>query len=305
MLQIGETFARFDGALVDLAPWALPFREALYRPQTDPAAAAGFRAARAGATLARWNAGPKAWRQWTQRIAGLEARFAHEEEAARFLGLICFADFSEQRFAWVDFGTLELPFGGSFAGAVFAGDAWFADARFRGPVDFHSAQFFSDVSFENSRFEGPADFRDAIFLKSARFISICACRSTSFRDAEFCADVWFRYSRFRSTLDFARARVGGEAGFGDCLYLGDADFSQAEFLDNAGFEQSVFAGKVSFARTSFARYARFERSSFQERPRFDGARFLGPSHFHDTIMPVAESPVAEQIRTIEHRLRRP
>jgi len=127
----------------------------------------------------------------------------------------------------------------------------------------------------------------------------------TFRGAEFCKDIWFRYSQFFGPLDFARVRIGGEAGFGNCLYAQDIDFSDVAFADNAGFEQSKFAGKVSFARASFGRHARFEGASFREKPSFAAARFLGTHHFDDTSMPAVESPIAGQIEAIERGLRQP
>ncbi len=175
MLHVIKSPARAFDMIIDAEPWAVPYREALRgrlnEPSGTPAddrgtpAIEGFEAARRRASIARWDAGADTWRRWTQRIGALRARFQREVGAERLLAWLGFADFSDHCFAdAVDFGTLELPAGVSFARASFAGDAWFADLHFHGRADFQAAQFLSRASFENSRFERNADFRHVVFF---------------------------------------------------------------------------------------------------------------------------------------------
>lgn len=261
MLHVFKDAAHVVDVIGSAVPWILPYREPLRHLLADrscfgasadgePCSAIhGLQAARRAATLTCWGAGPEAWRQWSAAIVALRARFHRDPGADRLLSWLAYADFSDHSFVQsVDFGTLELPGGGSFARTTFAGDAWFSDVNFCGRVDFCGTRFLSAASFENSRFAGGADFRDVVFLQSARFTSSSAHRDMTFRDAEFCKDAWFRYSQFFGPLDFPKARIGGEAGFGNCLYAQDVDFSHVEFRDNAGFEQSTFGQGLVRAR---------------------------------------------------------
>ena len=218
MPHVIQSPARVLDVIIDAEPWAIPYREDLRRLLTEPAVTSSehrsvrFEAARTQATIARWNAGADAWRAWTEKIGALRARFQCETGADRVFASLGLADFSDHCFQdCVNFGTLEFPFGVSFARANFADDTWLADVHFGGRTDFCGAQFLSCVSFEKSRFEGDADFRDAVFLQGARFTSVCAGEGMTFRDAlNRCLVPLFaipRTARFFESAGWRRSRI--------------------------------------------------------------------------------------------------
>lgn len=175
--------------------------------------------------------------------------------------------------------------GGSLAGAVFEGRAFFNGARFSGgEVSFKEA-IFSDgeISFEGAHFSGGGvSFEGANFsgsqvsFKGARFSG----GRVSFGRAKFSGGhVSFTSDFSGSEVSFNSAHFsGGEVSFIAEFSDGEVDFSFTQFSGDVSFHFARFSGaKVSFFSSRFSGpKVNFSDTQFSSGEiSFSGANFSG------------------------------
>jgi uncharacterized protein YjbI with pentapeptide repeats len=195
-----------------------------------------------------------------------------------------FADevtFEQARFEATTFEDATFAEAVNLQEATFAGDTAFRGATFEGFADIDEAQFEGDTTFEGARFERDVDFRGASFLGSNRVLEA----DVSFADAEFDAEADFRHAHFRGA-EFSGARFTGRAMFQESDYGADSSFAEVAFESRADFDETRFDGDADFSEASFAAPADFRGAEFvgqanylEDNATFEGARFASMANF--------------------------
>ena len=162
-----------------------------------------------------------------------------------------------------------------FGGATFEGDAWFAEAAFKGDARFGGATFEGAAWFVEAVFEGDALFAGAAFKGDARFLGAAFKGDARFAEAAFKGDARFAEAAFEGDARFAEAAFEGRARFDMAAFEGDAWFAGAAFEGDAWFAGAAFKGDALFAGAAFEGDARFDMAAFEGAALFAKAAFKG------------------------------
>lgn len=111
----------------------------------------------------------------------------------------------------------------TFAGATFAGGAWFESATFTGDATSGSVTFAGGAWFGDASFANGAWFKDATFTGSARFGGVSFAGDAEFDYATFTGDAWFEKVTFTSHARFGDVSFAGDVRFDGAMARRDRD----------------------------------------------------------------------------------
>lgn len=139
-----------------------------------------------------------------------------------------------------------------FSKVVFIDFVWFQGYVFGQGVNFDDAKFESNFNiFTNVIFAGDATFRRAEFRGTFFGDDTNFAVFASFDGATFRGAARFVRSRFHFGTSFERASFLAAAQFDSCEFADGVSFSGTEFEDRGDFRQTRFKGRTNFERAEF------------------------------------------------------
>ena len=168
------------------------------------------------------------------------------------------ANFSGAVFdTYVDLQESVFARDASFQGAQFRGGLSLAGARVNGQARFATAQFSGPVDATRVTFDGPATFLDADFGREVTFDGAAFNGTTWFSRTRFEADALFRSATFGRHTGFEGTTFGCHADLTGSVFEGDADFAAATFANPPTFDGAVFKGKAGVPNAAARRPAKW------------------------------------------------
>ncbi|MFD5015370.1 pentapeptide repeat-containing protein [Streptomyces chartreusis] len=169
-----------------------------------------------------------------------------------------------------------------------------------GRARFDGAVFDGEADFAEATFTGRAEFDGVVFHDYARFKRTCFAEQAQFRGARFMGEVSFEDSRFDEGVSFVNANLDGVSRF-----------KGVEFCNRVSFGVVQFGGEADFRQTKFDR-AEFRGSQFKAGADLTGSAFastpvLGPlicAGAVDLSEAVFQAPVTLELAAAEVRCRR-
>jgi uncharacterized protein YjbI with pentapeptide repeats len=189
----------------------------------------------------------------------------------------------------------------SFREALMDGDVVFRDLTVGGEADFAESTFAEDVTFEGATFGGLANFEGAEFQggarsleDDARFVDVTFAGEADFQEAEF------RYSNFEDAVFEERALFeevwfNGDTDFVGATFRGLADFDESRFVEDADFSEVVFEGRAVFRGAEFRGHA----NQLADNASFDAAVFRDDANFTEAEFTSANFMRVEFAGTID------